>query len=353
MSDIQSDAIFSFGFTLFFFVYLICWFYYLLNKHYGSARAAHIFEFNILLDLLIFIGILLFECGTVLLFPDSGYLCGVTQASEHVATICYYSSIAGSHVETLLFLKEGKHFERIGSIFQLFKVFLKMFLQNLSADTMTTNTAAWICIGLKVIAVMAGLSLVWAFPESRLCSSSLFFCEYFHPTMFYFYSLPFILIFIIVLGVVGFTMYRAHTFVSIPPQDEHNGSTPVEIVCQEILQNVIQEDDLSTISLGHFNSNESLNITCQPPVMIQNLFPPLFSMLDVLYKYLRVSLLSLCLLAVTLPEHIMIIIAFTTKSGCESEQFVQAVDYILMPNTMIVALIVPYLVKRKMDRFSE
>ena len=226
-------------------------------------------------------------------------------------------------------------------------------MQNLSADTMTTNTAALICVGLKVIAVMAGLTLVWAFPESRLCSSSLDFCEYFHPTMFYIYSLPFILTFIIVLGVVGFTMYRAHTFVSIPPQEEHNESTPVEIVTQEILQNGMQEDDCSTISLGYFNSNESLNNTCQPPVMIQNLFLPLYSILDVLYKYMRVTLLSLCLLAVNLPEHIIIIIAFTTNSGCESEQFVQAVDYIYMPNTMIAALIVPYLVKRKMDRFSE
>ena len=218
---------------------------------------------------------------------------------------------------------------------------------------MTTNTAALVCVGLKVIAVMAGLILVWAFPESRLCSSSLEFCEYFHPAMFYIYSLPFILTFIIILGVVGFTMYRAHTFVSIPPLEEHNESTPVEIVSQEISQNVMQEDDISNISLAHFNSNESLDIPCQPPVMIQNLFLPLYSILDVLYKYLRVTLLSLCLLAVNLPEHILIIIAFTTNSGCESEQFVQAVDYIYMPNTMIVALIVPYLVKKKMDRFSE
>ena len=111
MSGINSDAIFSLAFTLFFFVYLICWLCYLLNKHVGSARAAHIFEFNILLDFSIFFGILLFECITVLLFSDSGYLCGLMSASEHVATICYYSSVAGSHVETLLFLKVGKHFE--------------------------------------------------------------------------------------------------------------------------------------------------------------------------------------------------------------------------------------------------
>ena len=117
MSDINSDAIFSLAFTLFFFVYVICWLCYLVNKHYGSARAAHIFESNFLLDLSIFFGILLFESITVLLFPDSGDLCGLIQASEHVATISYYSSLAGSHVETLLFLKVGKFFG--GTILEL------------------------------------------------------------------------------------------------------------------------------------------------------------------------------------------------------------------------------------------
>ena len=109
MSGINSDAILSLAFNLFFFVYLICWLCYLLNKHFGSARAAHIFEFNILLDFSIFFGILLIECITVSLFPDPGYLCGAMVASEHVATICYYSSLAGSHVETLVFLKVGKN----------------------------------------------------------------------------------------------------------------------------------------------------------------------------------------------------------------------------------------------------
>ena len=87
--------------------------------------------------------------------------------------------------------------------------------------------------------------------------------------------------------------------------------------------------------------------------MLQNfLFPMTFSVIDILYKYLRSTLLSLCLLGVNLPEHIMLIIAVTTGSGCQSEQFVQAVEYIWVPWTMMAQLLIPYLVKRKMDRFS-
>ncbi len=86
--------------------------------------------------------------------------------------------------------------------------------------------------------------------------------------------------------------------------------------------------------------------------MLQNFLSPLSSILVILYKYLRVTVLSLCLLGVNLPEHIMLIIAFTTGSGCQSEQFVQAVEYIWVPWTMMAQLLVPYLVKRKMDRFS-
>ena len=171
---------------------------------------------------------------------------------------------------------------------------------------MTTNTAALICVGLKLIAVVAGLILVWAFPESRLCSSSLDFCEYFHPAMFYIYSLPFILTFIIVLGVVGFTMYRAHTFVVAPltmDNDHDSMSQNMEMVAEN-------ENEPSLISLENYILNEAAQ---QPaPPMLQNFLSPLVSILDILTKYLRVTVLSLCLLGVNLPEHIMIIITWLT-----------------------------------------
>ena len=87
--------------------------------------------------------------------------------------------------------------------------------------------------------------------------------------------------------------------------------------------------------------------------MLQNFLSPLVSILDILTKYLRVTVLSLCLLGVNLPEHIMIIIAWSTGAGCQSELFVCAVENVWVPCTMLAQLLVPYLVKRKLDRFSD
>ena len=106
--------------------------------------------------------------------------------------------------------------------------------------------------------------------------------------------------------------------------------------------------------------------------MLQNFLSPLVLILDILTKYLRVTVLSLCLLGINLPEHIMIIITWSTGrrminfiyiypeiyliltgAGCQSQQFVWAVEYVWVPYTMVVLLLVPYLVKRKLDRFSD
>ena len=220
---------------------------------------------------------------------------------------------------------------------------------------MDTNAAAQVCAGVKVLAVLVGLILVWIFPPSRLCPKSLEFCEYFQPWRFYIYSLPFILTLIIVLVVISFTMYRAHTFnveVSPPPMENNISTDSREAVNQETSQNVeMVENDISLISLENYILNEIPQQQPAPPIL-QNFLSPLSSILDILYKYIRVTVLSLCLLGVNLPEHIMLIIAFTTGSGCQTEQFVQAVEYIWVPWTMMAQLLDPCLVKRKMDRFS-
>lgn len=221
-------------------------------------------------------------------------------------------------------------------------------MQTLSTDPMTTNTAAYICAGVKVMAVAASCVLVLVLPQSRVCRRSLEPCEYFQPWMFYIYSPPFFFTLIIILVVISFSMYRAHTFdvvATLPmPLQELNHQEEGETANQN------SEHEISIVSL---NSNETFGNMCPPPVILQNLFPPLTSILDILYKYLRVTLLSLCILAVNLPEQILIVINFNTSSGCESKQFVQAVEYIWLPTSMMAQLIVPYLVKKKLDRFSD
>ena len=106
-SEALMEAISSLAFTIFFFIYLICWLGYLVYQHYGSAKAAHIFELNILLDYVLFTGSLTFQCFLILISADSGLLCSIMMIIQHVTTLCYFADIAGSHLDTLMFLKES------------------------------------------------------------------------------------------------------------------------------------------------------------------------------------------------------------------------------------------------------
>ena len=213
---------------------------------------------------------------------------------------------------------------------------------------MDTDTAAQVCALVKALSVLAGLVLVWMFPDSWLYPGSLEFCDYFKPWRFYIYTLPFILTLLIVLGVITFTMYRAHTYVVVQPLTMNNVSA---FSMSQNVEMMVENEPSSLISLENYILNEEAQ---QPdPPMLQNFFSPLSLILDILYKYLRVTMLSLCLLSVNFPEHIMIIIAWSTGAGCQSEQFVWAVENVWVPWTMVALLLVPYLVKRKLDRFSD
>ena len=106
-SEALKEAIEAFAFAIFFLIYLICWLGYLVYQYYGSARAAHIFELNILLDYVLFTGSLTFQCILILISADSGLLCSIMMIIQHVTTLCYFADIAGSHLDTLMFLKES------------------------------------------------------------------------------------------------------------------------------------------------------------------------------------------------------------------------------------------------------
>ena len=106
-SEVLMEAISSLAFTIFFFIYLICWLGYLVYQHYGSAKAAHIFELNILVDFVLYNGTMIPACILILTSADSGLLCSLMMIIQHVATFSYYSDIAISHLETMMFLKES------------------------------------------------------------------------------------------------------------------------------------------------------------------------------------------------------------------------------------------------------
>ena len=102
-ASVASNAWSTFLFCIFFFGYLISWLGFLCYKHYGSAKSAHIFELNVLLDFSLFFGSLVWESAWAL---EPGHrMCSLMMTPQHVTTLCYYSAIAASHLETLVFLK--------------------------------------------------------------------------------------------------------------------------------------------------------------------------------------------------------------------------------------------------------
>ena len=99
----DSNAWSTLSFCIFFSGYLISWLGFLCYKHYGSAKSAHIFELNVLLDFSLFFGSLVWESAWAL--EPVHRMCSLMMTPQHVTTLCYYSAIAASHLETLVFLK--------------------------------------------------------------------------------------------------------------------------------------------------------------------------------------------------------------------------------------------------------
>ena len=105
-ANYEQNSFSSLIFCLFCCCYLISWLGFLSYRHYGSARSAHIFELNVLFDFSLFFGSLVFEGCLSLLSEEPGpLLCSLMMIPQHVTTLCYYSAISASHLETLMFLK--------------------------------------------------------------------------------------------------------------------------------------------------------------------------------------------------------------------------------------------------------
>ena len=99
MSSIVDNGLVS----IFLVVCPILWLCYLVQKHNGSAKAAHIFELNILLDVSLFMASLMMESFVIAM--DSELLCSLTMFLQHMTSLSYYMAIAVSHIETMNFLK--------------------------------------------------------------------------------------------------------------------------------------------------------------------------------------------------------------------------------------------------------
>ena len=101
-----------------------------------------------------------------------------------------------------------------------------------------------------------------------------------------------------------------------PETETDNNTSSPDSQLEEQNDNVFVAGE-ETETGGNVGEGETLSMSLRnhPMGIISCRVPPLTSMLDILYKYLRVTLLSLCILAGNLTEHIMIITNFASNSG--------------------------------------
>ena len=122
--------------------YNFTWLVFLTLKHYGqvSTTAGHIFELNLLLinTINIFVWIIIEDSG----LKDTW--CALTDTVHIISIYCKLMAIAGSQIETAIFLKK------------------------LNAKTMMTNTAAKIILAMTIFAAGMGvISSAMVQPSSR------------------------------------------------------------------------------------------------------------------------------------------------------------------------------------------
>ena len=345
---------------------------FLTKRHYGqvTTTAGHIFELNVLFNntMKIFLWILL---------VDSGLQDNWCTLSDLVLTISSYSSlvaIAGAQIETAIFLK------------------------TLNVNTMMTNTAAKIVLGMLIFASGMGvLSTMMVLPSPiKVCQTETF-CKIF---MKYGYqmTIPASLVLVIVFMVMGFTIFRSHQFkkkrhmncnqnrgemnktegrkedaLNIEPSQGQGRTFNTQEAASKFHRRSLEnpktpsanvEDDIviedietpssspSSVSIGvmiHEITNlentltENQQSTCLPGIGF---------MMQTLNKYFRNTLMSLLMLSYLLPWNLTALYGKITNSDCENStyRFMIEMDvyyYILMFNILL-----PFLIKLKLDRLS-
>ena len=161
-------------------IYNFIWLVFLARRHYGQdTTAGHIFELNVLLNVSIFNFLLILIVD--LEFLPKGII------SDILDTTIRYSflvAIAGSLIETVVFLK------------------------TLNVNTMMTNTARKIILAMTIFCYVLAVIHTLVLPSTNHSQSEILFCDYLSPKDFFRMTLPGTLVFVMVLSVIGFAVFR-------------------------------------------------------------------------------------------------------------------------------------------------
>ena len=205
---------------IFFLIYNLTWLVFLTKRHYGqvTTTAGHIFELNVLLNYTIF-NFFMFLLVDLEVLPWSS-------VSEMIYTITYYSylsALAGSHIETAIFLK------------------------TLSVNTMMTNSAGKIILALTTCSFVPAVINTLVFPSWKENQRKMEICEFLNPTS----TVPTTVVLVIVLAVIGFSVFRSCQFRKVTT-DNNNGEVEGsgnenEVKCGDALNDHSSHDRLFTI----------------------------------------------------------------------------------------------------------
>ena len=286
---------------------------FLARRHYGqvTTTAGHIFELNVLLNVSIsnFLLILIVDLE---LLPKS-------IMSDILDTASIYSflvAMAGSLIETVVFLK------------------------TLNVNTMMTNTAGQIILAMTIFSYVLGVINTLVLPSTNMSQSEILFCDYLSPKDFFRATLPGTILFVIVLSVIGFAVFRGLQIrrtienVEIPERRHKSGvrrlnDTPspgrlftIQGVISELDHETprqIIEDDLVIQNIENRDSNIDMDnatngeMGCVPHVPL----PGIDMIMKTIQKYLKNTMISLLILTSLLPSYSTGLYGFITNSGCE------------------------------------
>ena len=284
-------------------IYNFTWLMFLASRYYGqvTTTAGHIFELNVLLNVSInnFLLILIWDLE---LLPK-----GII--SDMLDKTNFYSflvAMAGSLIETVVFLK------------------------TLNVNTMMTNTAGKIILAMTIFSYVLGVITTLVRPNANGSRSEILLCD----DLSFRLPLSGTLLFVIVLSVIGFALFRGlqirRTIENVEiPERRHKSRvrrlnyTPppgrlftIQAVLAELDQETprqIIEDDLVIQDI----ENGDYNIDMDPSVVMDNVMigemgcAPHLPGIDIIMKTIHKYLTSL------LPSYLTGLYGFITNSGCE------------------------------------
>ena len=166
---------------LLFSVYNVTWLVFLTRKHYGqvTTTAGHIFELNVVLTVTLNTFMLILLVDLEVLPTDIA-----SDLFQKTSMYSLYTAIAGSHIDTAVFLK------------------------TLNVNTMMTNTAGKIILSLLMFSYGLGIIITLVLPSPNVHQSEIFYCTYLPPRDFYLTIFPEFVALMIVLSVMGFGVFR-------------------------------------------------------------------------------------------------------------------------------------------------